>query len=90
MNKTNSYVCGISDQPLIYQTIGDAFDQSVQQWADKEAIVVRHQAIRWSYRQLGEAVDAFAAGLLALDLEPGDRGLEELLQAVRKRTRKAE
>jgi len=73
MNKTNSYVCGTSDQPLIYQTIGDAFDQAVEQWADNEAIVVRHQGIRWSYRQLGEAVDAFAAGLLALDLEPGDR-----------------
>ena len=73
MNKTNSYVCGSSDQPLIYQTIGDAFDQSVEQWADKEAIVVCHQDIRWTYRQLGEAVDAFAAGLLALDLEPGDR-----------------
>jgi len=73
MNKTNSYVCGTSDQPLIYETIGDAFDQAVEQWADNEAIVVRHQGIRWSYRQLGEAVDAFAAGLLALDLEPGDR-----------------
>jgi fatty-acyl-CoA synthase len=73
MNKTNSYVCGISGQPLIYQTIGDAFDQAVEQWGDKEAIVVRHQDIRWSYRQFGEAVDAFASGLLALDLQPGDR-----------------
>jgi len=73
MSKTSSYVCGTSQQPLIYQTIGDAFAQAVEQWADKEAIVVRHQDIRWSYWQLGEAVDAFAAGLLALDLEPGDR-----------------
>jgi fatty-acyl-CoA synthase len=73
MNNINSYVCGTSDQPLIYQTIGDAFDKAVEQWADKEAIVVSHQGIRWSYRQLGEAVDAFAAGLLALNLEPGDR-----------------
>ena len=73
MNKTNSYVCGTSDQPLIYQTIGDTFDQAVLQWSEKEAIVVCHQDIRWSYRQLGEAVDEFAAGLLALDLEPGDR-----------------
>ncbi len=69
----NSYVCGTSDQPLIYQTIGAAFDSAVGQWTDKEAIVVRHQNIRWSYRQLGDAVDAFAAGLLALNLEPGDR-----------------
>jgi len=89
MSKSVSYVCGTSDQPLIYQTIGDAFDQAVEQWGDKEAVVVRHQdirwsyrelgeavdafAIRWSYRELGEAVDAFAAGLLALDLQPGDR-----------------
>jgi fatty-acyl-CoA synthase len=73
MDKMNSYVCGTSDQPLIYQTIGAAFDSAVGQWTDKEAIVVRHQNIRWSYRQLGDAVDAFAAGLLALNLEPGDR-----------------
>lgn len=69
----NSYVCGTSDQPLIFETIGGAFDQAVEQWAEKEAIVVRHQDIRWSYRQLGEAVDAFSAGLLALNLQPGDR-----------------
>jgi len=69
----NSYVCGTSDQPLIYQTIGDAFDLAVERWGEKEAIVVRHQDIRWSYQQFGEAVDAFAAGLLALDLQSGDR-----------------
>jgi fatty-acyl-CoA synthase len=68
-----SFVCGTSDQPLIYQTIGDAIDQAVEQWGDKEAIVVRHQGIRWSYRQLAAAIDAFAAGLLALDLQRGDR-----------------
>jgi fatty-acyl-CoA synthase len=73
MKETISYVCGTSNEPLIYQTIGDAFDQAVEQWADKDAIVVCHQDVRWSYRQLAEAVDAFAAGLLALDLEPGDR-----------------
>ena len=73
MKETISYVCGTSDEPLIYQTIGDTFDQAVEQWADKDAIVVCHQDVRWSYRRLGEAVDAFAGGLLALDLEPGDR-----------------
>lgn len=68
-----SFVCGTSDQPLIYQTIGDALDHAVEQWGDKEAIVVRHQGIRWTYRELAAAIDAFAAGLLALDLEKGDR-----------------
>ena len=66
-------MCGTSDQPLIYQTIGDALDQTVEKSGEKEAIVVRHQNVRWSYQQLGAAVDAFAAGLLALDLERGDR-----------------
>jgi len=70
---SNSFVCGTSDQPLMYQTLGEAFDQAVELWGDKEAIVVRHQGIRWSYRQFGQAVDAFASGLLALDLQPGDR-----------------
>ena len=73
MNSSKSFVCGSSDQPLIYQTIGDALDQAVEQWGEKEAIVVCHQDIRWSYRQLGAAIDAFAAGLLALGLERGDR-----------------
>jgi fatty-acyl-CoA synthase len=73
VKSSTSFVCGTSDQPLIYQTIGDALDQAVEQWGDKEAIVVRHQGIRWSYRQLAAAIDAFAAGLLALDLQRGDR-----------------
>ena len=73
MKTGTSFVCGTSDQPLIYRTIGDAIDDAVEQWGDKEAIVVRHQGIRWTYRQLGQAIDSFAAGLLALDLNPGDR-----------------
>lgn len=73
MKSSTSFVCGTSDQPLIYQTIGDALDQVVEKWGDKEAIVVCHQDVRWSYRQLAEAIDAFAAGLLALDLQRGDR-----------------
>ncbi|MBT8073090.1 MAG: AMP-binding protein [Xanthomonadales bacterium] len=73
MKSNTSFVCGTSDQPLIYQTIGEALDQVIEQWGDKEAVVVRHQGIRWSYREFGERIDAFAAGLLALDLQPGDR-----------------
>ena len=73
MKPAMSYVCGTSNQPLIYQTIGDAFDHTVERWGDREAVVVRHQGIRWTWRQLGEAIETFAAGLLALDLQPGDR-----------------
>lgn len=68
-----SYVCGTSDQPLIYKTVGEAFDECVQKWGDREGLRVCHQDIRWTYRELGASVDRFAAGLVALGLQPGDR-----------------
>ncbi len=70
---TRSYVHGASDIPLIGQTIGENFDAAVQRWRDRDALIVRHQDIRWTYGDLQREVDAFAAGLLALGLEPGDR-----------------
>ncbi len=68
-----SYVHGASDIGLIGETIGANFDAAVEAWGDREALVVRHQNIRWTYKDLQREVDAFAAGLLALGLEPGDR-----------------
>ncbi len=68
-----SYVHGASAVPLIGDTIGVHFDRAVARWPESEALVVRHQVVRWTYRELQQQVDAFAAGLLALGLEPGDR-----------------
>jgi fatty-acyl-CoA synthase len=68
-----SYVHGASAVPLIGETIGVHFDRAVARWPESEALVVRHQAVRWTYRELQQQVDAFAAGLLALGLKPGDR-----------------
>ena len=68
-----SYDHGTSDRKLIGETIGSAFDQTVAQHGGREALVVVHQNIRWTWAQLAERVDALAAGLLALGLEPGDR-----------------
>lgn len=73
MNDTASYVCGTSQLPLIYKTIGEAFDETVAKWGARPAVVVCHQDIRWTYAEFGAAVDVFAAGLLGLGLEPGDR-----------------
>jgi fatty-acyl-CoA synthase len=72
-NLTQSYVHGASATPLIGETIGAHFDHAVERWSDREALVVRHQELRWSFADLKREVDALAAGLLALDLEPGDR-----------------
>jgi len=68
-----SYVHGASDTPFIGDTIGVHFDRVVERFADRDALIVRHQQVRWTYRELKERVDAFAAGLLALGLERGDR-----------------
>jgi fatty-acyl-CoA synthase len=70
---TQSYVHGASTVRLIGETLGANFDQAVARWRDELALVVRHQQVRWSYGELGSRVDDFAAGLLALGLEPGDR-----------------
>jgi hypothetical protein len=47
-----SYVHGTSDVPLLGDTIGMLFDQTVARFADREAIVVRHQGVRWTYGEL--------------------------------------
>jgi fatty-acyl-CoA synthase len=68
-----SHVRGSTNVPLIEDTIGTYFDSVVAKWPENEALVVRHQDVRWTYRELKTKVDAFAAGLLELGFEPGDR-----------------
>jgi fatty-acyl-CoA synthase len=68
-----SYVHGASGAPFIGDTIGVHFDRIVERFGERDALVVRHQQIRWTYRELKDRVDAFAAGLLALGLKRGDR-----------------
>jgi fatty-acyl-CoA synthase len=70
---TQSYVHGVSMTPLIGETIGVHFDRMAARFADRDALIVRAQNVRFTYRELKEKVDAFAAGLLALGLIPGDR-----------------
>ncbi len=73
MTEAPSYVHGASTVPLIGETIGANFDRTVAQWGDRPGLVVRQQGVRWSYRELGQQVEKFAAGLIALGLHPGDR-----------------
>ncbi len=68
-----SYVHGASTIPLIGETIGVHFDRIVERFGERDALIVRHQELRWSYRDLWQRVDAFAAGLIALGLLPGER-----------------
>lgn len=68
-----SYVHGVSKKPLLGETLGANFDAAVEKWADQDALIVRHQNIRWTYLELQNKVNAFAAGLVSLGLQPGDR-----------------
>ena len=70
---TQSYVHGVSSTPLIGETIGVHFDDAAERWSGRDALIVRQQDVCWSYGELKAKVDAFAAGLLALGLSPGDR-----------------
>ncbi|MCF6232260.1 MAG: AMP-binding protein [Rhodobacteraceae bacterium] len=68
-----SYVCGTSDKPLLFKTIGQAIEDAADEWPEHDALIVHHQGIRWTYEELLAKVDAFAAGLIHLGLKPGDR-----------------
>jgi len=64
---------GPTEIPLIEDTIGVAFSKTAARQPDHEALVVRQQGLRYTYRELESAVDRLALGLLAAGIEPGDR-----------------
>ncbi len=71
--KLLSYSSGTSDMPLMYRTIGEAFDVAVSHDPDHPALIVRHQGVRWTYGDLAAEVDRAVAGFHALSLSKGDR-----------------
>ncbi len=78
MTTAISYVHGAIDTPLLGETIGQNLDRTALRVPDTLALVVcsqagRSQGVRWTYRELADRADAFAAGLLALGLARGER-----------------
>lgn len=52
MSSGLSYVHGTSAIPLLGETLGVHFDRAVQRWAQRDALVVREQGVRWTYAEL--------------------------------------
>jgi len=68
-----SYYRGSDQPPLLEFTIGDFLDDVATRYPQEEALVVRHQGIRWTYGEYLCEIERLARGLLALGIVPGDR-----------------
>ncbi|MFE2543320.1 AMP-binding protein [Actinacidiphila glaucinigra] len=68
-----SYASGTGTTPLLGDTIGRNLDRAVAAWPHRDALVDVPSGRRWTYAQLGDAVDDVARGLLAKGVGKGDR-----------------
>jgi fatty-acyl-CoA synthase len=69
----SSYAHGADSVPLLGQTIGENLRSAVVNHGDREALVVRNQNYRATYRQLWDATTRAARALMACDVGVGDR-----------------
>ena len=70
---TTSYAKGRTDVPLIEQTIGDFFADMAKRQGSRDALVSRHQGLRFTYTELHAAARQLGSALLNLGLVKGDR-----------------
>ena len=70
---TDAYARGADTAPLLKETIGANLERAIARWPDRDALVSCAQGVRSTWRELGEAVDGVARGLIAAGLVAGDR-----------------
>ena len=58
---------------VVRKTIGEAFLETANRFADRVALISRHQNIRLTWTEYADGAQRVAAGLRALGLHPGDR-----------------
>ncbi len=68
-----SYVHGTSRQSLLPLTVAGLLQDTASNYPNADALIVPYQDIRWSYRELQNEVERYAAGFAALNLKPGER-----------------
>jgi fatty-acyl-CoA synthase len=60
-------------EPLIEKTIFQALSETAERFPDREALVVCHQNVRLTWKELRDRAERTARGLAGLGLVPGDR-----------------
>lgn len=68
-----SYTHGSSSTPMLGETIGQNLARTVERFGDRDALVVRSQGYRATYRELWEETTRLAKALLACGVKKGDR-----------------
>jgi len=68
-----SIAAGSTAVALLDDTIDRNFAATVAAHPDREALVVRHQGIRWTYAELDAEVQTLARALMASGVRTGDR-----------------
>jgi fatty-acyl-CoA synthase len=73
MTTALSYAHGTDATPLLGETIGDNLRRTVERFGHQDALIVRHQNYRATYRQLWDQTTQAACGFAALGIQKGDR-----------------
>ena len=68
-----SHAVGATTPALIESTLGDFFAEMAARYPDREALVSRHQGVRYTYAQLHQTQRQLASALLGMGLAQGDR-----------------
>ena len=71
--KQKSYVQGLSNTPLLGETITQNLKQTVKKYPNREALVVPYQNYRATYLEFWEQVTQISKGLVAFGIKKGDR-----------------
>jgi len=68
-----SHAMGSTSTPLLSETIGENLAATVARFPDRDALIVRHQNVRLTYRELAAQVEGLARGLMGAGFKKGDR-----------------
>lgn len=71
--KNKSYQQGLSDIPLLGETISENLKKTVQKHPNQDALVVPYQNYRATYSEFWDQITQVAKGLLAYGVKKGDR-----------------